>query len=265
MMLIACATHLMSVMVVSQYFKHKLLAVFRILLITTLYLATALLLSNQNANPHWPTSVPPGNETDTLLVLPAACFQDSNNTLNQTLRDTFGRGGKHLFDDVLLKSNPGNHVVGWNVFIFMVLWFGFAIVAELWRYGLYRYNRAAHNRGRKPAQFLWLKRFIGPSNKLIGRLFWGYQALGVAFCIVAISFTLSYILKLKDWMNDSPWIKKAPDGTNPEYDATTFGQLVPLLLILLTVFTVLQLIGGKSIHCSRQTLTLILIFPRQNG
>ena len=65
--------------------------------------------------------------------------------------------------------------------------------------------------------------------------------------------TYIYIQSLRKWMNESPWMKKE-GGKNPEYDSTTFGQLVPLLLTLLTVFTTLQLIGSKSpphLECAR--------------
>jgi hypothetical protein len=55
-----------------------------------------------------------------------------------------------------------------------------------------------------------------------------------------------YIQNLEHWMNDSPWIDKVQGDTNPEIDSTSFRQLVPILLTLLTVFTALQLIGGKA-------------------
>jgi hypothetical protein len=248
MMLITCATHLMSITVVSQYWKHKLLAVFRILLVTALYIVTALLLSNQNAGLElqWPTATPIKNETDTLLVLPAACFQGNQGTLDKTLQDSFGRGGKHLAMDAIGKSSPNNHIVGWNFFILMVLWYGAAIIAEGWRYWLHWYHRRGGVQENAPSRFPQLRAFVSISNKWISRLFWVYQAIGTIFCMVAIVMTFLYIQSLRGWMNRSPWMKKEVDGTNPEYDATSFGQLVPLLLTLLTVFTTLQLVGGKS-------------------
>jgi hypothetical protein len=249
MMLITCATHLMSVTVVAQYWKHELLAIFRILLVTALYIVTALLLSNQNASLalNWPTATPPRNENDTLLVMPAACFQGNQGTLDKTLQDSFGRGAPHLLKDVLGKSSPNNHIVGWNFFVLIVLWYGAAIIAEGWRYWLHWYHRRASSvQENVPSRFPQLRAFISITNKWISRSFWVYQAVGTIFCTVAIVMTFLYIQSLRDWMNKSPWLKKGGDGTNPEYDATSFGQLVPLLLTLLTVFTTLQLIGGKS-------------------
>jgi hypothetical protein len=235
-MLITCATHLMSVTVVSKYWKHKLVAVFRILLVTGLYIVTALLLSNQNAGLalQWPTALPKSNETETLLVLPAACFQADKSALDSTLYDTFGRGGTHLAIDAIGQSSPNNHIVGWNFFILMILWYGAAMIAEFFR--LWYRNRAQTNKSR------W--------GKWISRVFWFYQFVGTVFCLVAIVMSYIYIQSLRSWMDRSPWLKKDQDGTNPENDATTFGQLVPLLLILLTVFTMLQIVGGKPLNPS---------------
>jgi hypothetical protein len=242
MMLITCATHLMSVTVVSQYWKHKLLAVFRILLVTGLYIVTCLLLSNQNAELElqWPTAVPGRNETNTLPVLPAACFEGNGSAVDKTLRDTFGRGAKHISENVIVQSTPSNHIVGWNFFILMVLWYGAALIAELFRLW---YHRPSYAQGHPRAR-------CGAFGKWVGRAFWFYQFAGTTFCMVAIVMSYKYIQDLRSWMDKSPWLKKQLDGTNLENDATSFGQLVPLLLILLTVFALLQLIGGRSLHVS---------------
>lgn len=247
-MLISCATHLMSVTVVSQYFKHIWLAMFRILLVTGLYMVTALLLANQNVGTKviWPTAAPNKSTNDTLLVLPAACFQGTNDTLVETLKDSFGGGQKQFLVNTIGSSSPNNHIVGWNFFLLMLLWYGAAIVAEAWRFWLHWYHRRPHvaKEGESPYRRKF-RNLVESSNKWISRLFWVYQAVGTVFCSVAIVMTYLYIQKLRNWMNSSPWIQKNKDGTNPENDATSFGQLVPLLLILLTVFTTLQLIGGK--------------------
>ncbi|KAF7513525.1 hypothetical protein GJ744_008819 [Endocarpon pusillum] len=242
MMLITCATHLISITVVSQYWKHKMVAAFRIALITGLYIVTALLLSNQNASEElvWPTETPRQNETDTLLVLPAACFQSEKGNTGKTFGDTFS-DADHLGNMAIRKSTPSkSRIVGWNFFILMILWYGAVIIAEVWRFWLSWYlRRKVHNR------FPKLTAWIRTTDKWIKRFFWVYQFAGTSFCIVAITKTFLYIWSLRSWMNNSPWLRKEQDETNPENDATSFGQLVPLLLTLLTVFTALQLIGDK--------------------
>jgi hypothetical protein len=235
MMLITCATHLMSVTVVSQYWKHKLVAVFRTLLITGLYIVTGVILSNQGAGSQlpWPTS--PNNATDPLLGLPAVCYQSGNTTLGGTLGETFGNS-RHFAVDVLRNSSPNNRIVGWNFFILMMLWYGLAIIAEVFRLWYHRSSRIPnHPESRRKTWGKW-----------IARTFWFYQFAGATFSMVAIVSSFNYIQSLRNWMNNSPYLIRGDDNRNPENDPTSFGQLVPLLLILLTVFTFLQLIGGKS-------------------
>jgi hypothetical protein len=241
MMLITSATHLMSVTVVSQYWKHKLLAIFRTLLISGLYVVTALLLTNQSAGPElpWPADPPKDGTNNTLLVLPAACFQGDKSTLNATLVDTFGRGTENA-KKAILKSSPNNRIVGWNFFILIILWYGAAIIAEIFRYCC---RRATY-------------------SKWIGRAFWVYQFVGATFCIVAIASSYRYIQGLRRWMDKSPWIRGLHlERTNPENDAKSFGQFVPLTLILLTVFTVLQLMGGRSLHISTSRVLAVCTKP----
>ncbi|KAF2495473.1 hypothetical protein BU16DRAFT_441557, partial [Lophium mytilinum] len=228
MMLMTCATHLMSVTVVSQYWKHKILAVVRILLVTGLYIATGLLLANQNVaqTPRWPTNVPKRNETDSLLVLHAACFQsDTAGVLKQTLDDSF-KDSDSFFDKTLLNSTPNNKIVGWNFFILMVLWYGFAIIAEIVRLWYHRRSRAdAHQRAQRKGPAKW-----------VYYIFWFYQFGGAVFCTVAIIYSFVYIRRLRSWMGHSGWIQP-DDGKNPESVPYTFGQLVPIFLTLLTLFT----------------------------
>ncbi|KAI9772342.1 MAG: hypothetical protein M1840_001091 [Geoglossum simile] len=237
MMLVTCATHLMSVTVVSQYWKHKLVAVFRAILITLLYIITGVLLSNQGAGSElpWPTAVPKNN-SDASLGLPAACFQSGNSTLVKTLGASFQPGQDWGFG-VVRNSSSNSRIVGWNFFILMILWYGAAIIAEVFRLW---YNRPSRRISNDPQsrRKTW--------GKWVGRVFWFYQFAGAALSMAAIVSSFNYIRGLRSWMNKSPWLKRGPGKTNSENDPTSFGQLVPLLLILLTVFTVLQLIGGKS-------------------
>lgn len=82
MMLLTCATHLMSVTIVRNYWKYPWLALFRVICISGVFIVTGVLLTNQNAreDPPFPTTLPLANETDSLIFLPAACFQNQQNT-----------------------------------------------------------------------------------------------------------------------------------------------------------------------------------------
>ncbi|KAI9771249.1 MAG: hypothetical protein M1839_002833 [Geoglossum umbratile] len=224
MMLITCATHLMSVTVVSQYWKHKLVAILRTLLTSGLYMVTGILLSNQGAD-KWPSFIPKEKSDNlTALVIPAMCFQSGKMAaVSSAVHDTVGKGAN--IRHVIVDSTPNNHIQGWNFFVLMILWYGGAVIADLVR--------------------LWYRRGLrGAWHKWGCRIFWFYQFVGAVFSSIAIVMSYIYIRDLRSWMNGSGWIHKE-DDQNPENDATSFGQLVPLLLILFTVFTLLQLIGDK--------------------
>jgi hypothetical protein len=106
MLFITFATHLMSVTVVSKHWKHKLPAVFCILLITWLYIVTAVLLANQNANARyqWPSSTPL-NGNSNYLVMQAACFQNTSGAVQRILRGSLGKDAGNLATDAFRKSS----------------------------------------------------------------------------------------------------------------------------------------------------------------
>lgn len=256
-LLVTCATHLMSVTIVSKYWKHKLVACFRVLLTIALYMVTAVLLANTNTDDEiaWPVNPPdkniPGRQDyETPLVPQAACFQKDKGAIFDITRQTFGRNGKNLARVLGTSIPKNNKVPGWNFFLLLVLWYAFAIVAEALRFFLHfsSVRRGVHHATDLVPQGR-IRRIFSPSNKYLGGIFWFYQFVGACFCTVTIVITGLYVTKLRGWMNQSGWIEKN-QNTNPEYDPTTFGQLVPLLLVLLTVFTFLQLIGGKWLQRS---------------
>ena len=119
MLLLTCATHLMSVTVVRNYWKFPWLAILRIICTSGVFIVAGLLLTNQNArekDPPFPTEVPLTNETDSLIFLPAACFQNSSSdALTNTIHNTTKNGS--AFWDTLKWSKPGNLIQGWNWYI----------------------------------------------------------------------------------------------------------------------------------------------------
>lgn len=235
-MLMTCATHLMSVTVVSRYWENKPIGGIRVLLITALYIVTGLLMANQNVSdsgPRFPTAIPPPDTNNTLMILPAACFQPDTDLLDDTLNQTFASGSE-AFGTTIADSTPRNHIVGWNFFILMILWYGLAMVAEVIRL-------CFHRRGQFQEQATGLPK---KAARWAYWVFWVYQLGGVVFCMVAIIYSFEYIRGLRGWMNASGWIR-LDHGGNPENNPTTFGQLVPLLLILLSVYVVLEAFSDK--------------------
>ncbi|EGS19678.1 uncharacterized protein CTHT_0041590 [Thermochaetoides thermophila DSM 1495] len=54
------------------------------------------------------------------------------------------------------------------------------------------------------------------------------------------------LLQMRSWLRDSGWMDLGDRGLSPEDDPSTFGQLIPLLLIFLTLFTFLQIMSERG-------------------
>lgn len=147
MMLLTCATHLMAITVVRDYWKYPWLAVLRVVLKLGVFLVTGILLSNQNAegllDPRtekripFPSRVPLLSEPDSYYFLAAACFQSSSTKIGGVFGDSF-----EDLDNSVTHSTPGNHIEGWNKYLVIVLWFTASFTAEL---GMF--IRRGHNNG----------------------------------------------------------------------------------------------------------------------
>lgn len=322
MMLLTCATHLMSVTIVRGYWRFPWLAFLRVLAITGVFLVTGLLLANQNADIEklpFPTELPKANETDTsLLFMSAACFQDQDAQLIHTLNSSFASA--QGFSDAILDSRPGNKIEGWDKFIVMLLWYGAALLVEIASF----FKRGAKRGGKRSKVWNAAKRglhgvvrtffpccirqekkkaqsveytplssptpfepkqlaspYLGSSRgsmlsghpgyqpsgssgnddsidvnheeillltwiaKLGGCIHSIYLFGGVAICTWGVVESGIYMLRLRYWVQDSGWMTKDQFGVYPEDDATTFGQLVPICMTGLIVFSFAEMSSRK--------------------
>ncbi|KAK9423272.1 hypothetical protein SUNI508_04166 [Seiridium unicorne] len=244
MLLLTCATHLMSVTIVRNYWRYPWLAVLRVLCICGVFIVTGLLMANQNATQDlkFPTAVPPTNETDSLLFLPAACFQSTNSPFAATLINTTSSAAA-FFQGTLVESTPGNAIQGWNWYVVILLFYGAAIVAEFIRFCRRGKTRPGW-RGRLGAR---VSRIVKPKSwqrKFVSCVFLLYLILGAGISSVAVVLGARYIYRLRQWVDRSGWMM-LENGRNPENDATSFGQLVPIFLSALILFSFAQMISEK--------------------
>ncbi|KAG4026892.1 hypothetical protein MFRU_035g00440 [Monilinia fructicola] len=227
MMLMGCATHLLSMIIVSDYWKGRSIALLRTSLIIILYIFTGVILANQNtkSGPNtvlWPSGVPNRNETNSTMILPAACFLSGDFSFADTLNSTFA--SEKSLETAVFDSTPGNHVVGWNLYILMLLFYIISFLADIARAGCNRY---------KPVDTQHRSRWFGPRMIL---------------CASALLNSFNYIRNLRNWMDASGWIQPDIGGKNPENDPTTFGQMVPILMTLMTLFTLIQDLSEKRVQ-----------------
>lgn len=242
MLLLTCATHLMAVTIVRNYWQYPWLGLLRVLCITGVFIFTGLIFINQNAEGalDFPTDVPRANETSSLLFLPAACFESSDSPVGRTLKASTDTAKD--FGDVMVHSNPGNRVHGWNLYLVTLFFYMAALVAEIIRF---------IRRGRERPG--WRSKFankISPllhpfrkTKKLVSGIFLIYIALGIGISAASTFMAGTYIFSMRSWVYKSGWIQYE-NNKNPEQDATDFGQLVPIFMSSLILFSFLQIISG---------------------
>jgi hypothetical protein len=189
MLLITCATHLMAVTVSRNYWEHRYMGLLRILITAVLYLATGLLLSNQNAGA-FPTAIPPASKTgfDEILTK-AACFHEGSD--------------KWLDPSGLISS----HIPGWNQFVAMVL---FYIIAALIRLGRFFRGDPGDNRRER-----WNKRvprsLNTPLGKKVSHIAYGvYLIIGLGISAWTVVTSGLYIWGLLQWVDRNEWYSPHP-------------------------------------------------------
>ncbi|KAM7189445.1 hypothetical protein V8F33_010028 [Rhypophila sp. PSN 637] len=221
MLLFTCATHLMAVTIAKHYWQHPYIAALRIGITALVYLITGLILSNQNSSGvNFPTRVPsPGDQYSTML-LRAACFQYGQAGLTRDIQNAFNAKDVSTFF--------GNQIPGFTQYLVMCM---FYIIAGL----------------RK--RFLeWFKRTFSiffRARRFFYLLFAIYLCAGVAIASWTVQGSFRYIYDLREWVRNSIWITRDMNERVNEDDPATVGQLVPLLLISLTVFSFLHLLAER--------------------
>ncbi|OTB12002.1 hypothetical protein K445DRAFT_321482 [Daldinia sp. EC12] len=234
----------MSVIIVRNYWKFPILALLRVLIISGVFAITGSLFTNQNSDSImlFPTGIPNEALTDSSIFLPAACFQAGENTVLATWKETTS-SARTFFEDNLARSTPRNKVHGWNLYLITMLFYGAAIIAEFIRF-VRRFKSRPGWRGRVGNKF---RKCCTPESfmRKASRFAWSvYLVLGGFLCLVVVAISADYIFQLRKWVDKSGWIQLENDR-NPENDAKSFGQLVPILSSVLIVFSFFQIISEK--------------------
>ncbi|KAH6686430.1 hypothetical protein F5X68DRAFT_276446 [Plectosphaerella plurivora] len=239
MLLLTCATHLMSIAIVRYYWRYKFLALVRVLVVIGVFIVTGLLLANQNATQEipFPTSVPPLTEINSPILMLAACFQDDESPFVRTITDSFK--DRENAEQAFLYARPGNKVEGWNLYLFILFCYGLSCLAEFGHMIVRseKRKRFFHKR-------LGIKR--GPSSKFGARfrryakyVFGVYLVACIALGCVTIIMQTIQIFRMRKWVRNSGWLENE-NGKTDEDEWSSFGQLVPMFLGLLIVFKVFE-------------------------
>jgi len=254
-LLITCATHLVAVTVVMNYWRYPIMACLRVAITVLIFIVTGLLLAKRTgtSNGAFPLAVPPPEDAarGSPLFMRAACFETEVGATGLTkevqdqvrrLGDAFTRGGANQT---------------WALYVVMLLWWSIAVLAEAVRF-LRRGTGKAAGRRRQLVHRVrsWAtasgdgvelprKRLVRVCRVTFHALFSLYLVIGLGIGTVVVIFSALYIQDLRRWVDTSGWLARNEAGENPENEVTTFGQLVPILMAALTVFAFMQMVSGE--------------------
>lgn len=244
----------MSISIVRNYWRNLWQSTLRVVLIFGIVLVTGLVLSNQDAetSTKFPTTVPSENN-DGSLFLCAACYQ-ADAHMGKTIQESLN--GLEQTRKAILNDSPNNRIQGWGLYLAMLLWYLLALLVTYVRrfYHIFReYGPwTAIGRAFIPICYSnWVPEKEGDTNdkrqKFFKWLHTIYMLCGVALGSATAIISANFIMKLRRWAQNSGWLQTNPMNlqVGPEDDATSFGQQVPILLTLLTVFTAAQTVNGN--------------------
>ncbi|RYO93140.1 hypothetical protein DL762_001267 [Monosporascus cannonballus] len=209
-------------------------------------------VGNANTGKRFPTEVPASEEEGVFLFWPAACFQDNTTTLLSTVKDSTSSGDQFL-NGVILNSTPNNHIRGWNWYVIIVLFYGVALIAEFVRFCRRQQNRPGWRGklGNKIRHVVHPRRW---ARRVISSIFLVYLLGGIVISGITVYQSARYMYALRSWVAHSGWMQVDElTKQNPENDAKTFGQLVPIFLSALIVFGLAQTVSEKiTDHSNRK-------------
>ncbi|KXX74659.1 hypothetical protein MMYC01_209265 [Madurella mycetomatis] len=235
-LLVTCATHLMAVTVSRHYWEHVYVGVLRITVTTLVYIITGVLLSNQGSTSlGFPTEIPLATETYSLMLLPAACFQSGRSSFRAEIGKALQAGS--------LRAFFGGQIHGWTNFLIMFLFYLIAVFISLGRL----IRRGTDPDCRRYKFVKSLENTFPPlfrAKRFFYILFGIYLAAGIGISCWTVITAGLYVFELRQWVDRSGWIHQSRN-TNPENDPSTFGQLVPMLLMSLTIFTFLNTVSER--------------------
>ena len=224
LVLMSVVTHLCSITFIHPYFHHRaiLLGIARVLLIGLTFLFAVFMFAERN-NPWFPTGKPsyaPTNSTQIpKLIVPAACFVSGNNNITNWAMKDI--------EITLSATMDSSGSIEYDILInFTIVSFGVAAIYP----------------------------FLTPEKhpKFMRWLWWTRVPLLMAAWATAIAAFVKF-WRMRTWMHNSIW-----PADNAEND-WTFGQFLPLLLMMLAGLAFIEAFSGKSCTVSMDTL-LTFIF-----
>ncbi|KAH6664587.1 hypothetical protein B0J14DRAFT_706372 [Halenospora varia] len=230
--LMSCSSSILAILVLPNYWKTPMSALFRLAATTAVFFfALDLIIKQQEGVNHLPEKWPDSDSQDSLSLLPVMCFLDTNFTV--TVNNTIANIGNSVVALQLSDTEPLQ--LEFYFFVILAGCFGFGALGQTIFWCLRRREDKGSRHGRfrpikKVLSFLWLAS-------------WGSSFAVTCWC-------LAYVVHVRNWVNDSGWLKLNLDtNTNPGSEIVGLSQLLPLwalALILVALLDHLWVVGSSE-------------------
>ncbi|KAI8632785.1 hypothetical protein F5Y19DRAFT_471955 [Xylariaceae sp. FL1651] len=170
--------------------------------------------------PHYQYQKPTSDHDSTVFV-PIACFLDPD---LDPLRGLTDMQKGQLGGRQSSKSQPEIYEYGLVTFFFLA---GHAAhLARLLR-GSWRYidEESQHNNHRRNNR-------NNPRLYILHWIILGFRIVSLGACITVYIISWWHMGLLREWVHSSGWITGGNGGENPERNATSIGQLIPIMSLI---------------------------------
>ncbi|KAE8447098.1 hypothetical protein EG329_011082 [Mollisiaceae sp. DMI_Dod_QoI] len=238
--LMSCASSILAIIVLPNYWKTPMSAVVRLAATAAVFFfALQLVIKQQQGLNHLPEKYPDNNSQDSFLLLPAMCFLDTSFDVtvnNVKVNNAAVNAGSNAGSNVAALRLSDNAPLQFEFYFFVILsgCFTFGFLGQ----AIFCCVRRREDKGTRNGRSRFFKKIFS----FLWLVSWVLSFAVAIWCLV-------YVVRVRNWVGDSDWIKPGLDTKNPESEIVGLAQLLSLwalVLILVAVLDHLWVIGSSQ-------------------